>query len=421
MPLFNADGQEIASTDIAAIRGRAANRVPAGLAQEVASTRDGRDIFRPFTRGLQEDANPLLSSAADWGVYDTIFRDDQVKSCWQQRTGALISRDWEVVAGGDQDIDKLAADAMRENIGEISWDRISEKMIKARFNGYSTAEIGWVIKDGLYWFGSRDPERLRPIHVRNARRFRKDDQDRLRLLTTGNMQGELVPPRKIWLMTSGGDDDDQPYGLGLAHWLYWPVTFKRNGLKFWNTFLDKYGAPTAIGKYRPGTSQGDIDKLLNALQAIATDTGIAVPDGMLIELLEASRSAGADYDKMVQLMDNAIAKVLLSQAGTTENGAWSGTADTHADVRDDVVKADADLITESFAAGPGLWWTELNFPGAAVPRVIRKGIEEDSWPDRGDRHQDEAVGLGKVRREHRRHLWRRLGPHRPAGQGKRGR
>lgn len=346
----------------------AAKRLPSGLGREVASTGDGKDIFRPFTKGLQLDSDPLLSNAADWGVYDRIYRDDQVKSCWQQRTTALTSRDWRVEAGGESDIDLAAAALLEDNLRRIGWDRISEKMMKAVFNGYSVAELLWEWREGYIQFSA--------IKVRHARRFRLDETDRLRLLTVANMDGERLPDRKFWFLKAGGDHDDEPYGKGLAHWLYWPVTFKRNGLKFWNTFLDKYGAPTAIGRYRPGTTDGDISNLLQALQAIATDSGIAIPEGMAIDLLEAARSAGADYDKMVDKMDQAIAKVILSQPGTTENQAWAGTAETHAGVRDDVVDADDDLMGDSFMDGPARWFTEINFPGAAVPRVTRKEPDE---------------------------------------------
>jgi phage gp29-like protein len=360
MPILDASGNPITPS--------AANRLPARLGGEVASTMDGRDIFRPFTSGLQQETDPLLASSADWGVYDTIFRDDQVKSCWQQRTTALTSRDWRVTAGGERDIDIAAAALVEENLRRVGWDNVSAKMQMAVYYGYAVSEVIWAKIDGYIQFAG--------IKVRNARRFRKDAEDRLRLLTPQNMQGERLPDRKFWFLKAGGSLDDLPYGLGLAHWLYWPTVFKRNGLKFWNTFLDKYGAPTAIGRYRPGTPDGDIANLLAALQAIATDTGIVIPDGMAVELLEAARSAGADYDKMVDKMDLAIAKVLLSQTGTTENQAWAGTAAEHAGTRDDVIDADDDLIAEGFMAGPAKWLTEINFPGAEIPRVTRRQEEE---------------------------------------------
>ena len=47
--------------------------------------------------------------------------------------------------------------------------------------------------------------------------------------------------------------------------------FKRKGITFWLTFADKYGYPTAVGKYPPGAQPKEKDDLLEALGAIAQD------------------------------------------------------------------------------------------------------------------------------------------------------
>ena len=345
--------------------------VPQQLAQEIATTRDGRDITQPWIAELQEARDPLLFRSVDWGVYDKIFRDDQVKATWQQRTLAVVSREWDVIAGGEAPIDEKAADALKQNLVDIGLDRTTEKMLKAVFNGYSVAELLWGYReaDGLIGFTG--------IRVRNARRFRYDKDGAFRMLTRQNMRGELLPPRKFWIVTAGADDDDEVYGRGLAYWLYWPTLFKRNGVKFWQTFLDKFGTPTAKATYRPGTPKEEIQKGLQALAAIATDSGIAVPEGFIIELLEASRSGTADFATMVKYMDGAIAKIILSQTMTTDDGSSLAQAKVHSDVKLEVVKADADLLCESFNQGPAAWGRDMNFPGAAVPKLIRLVDEEE--------------------------------------------
>ena len=46
-------------------------------------------------------------------------------------------------------------------------------------------------------------------------------------------------------------------------------------------------------------------------------------------------------------------------------------ADVQNSVRQELIKADADLLCESFNRGPARWLTEWNYPGAASPRVFR--------------------------------------------------
>lgn len=337
---------------------------------EIATTRDGRDITQPWVRGLREAKDPKLAMAVDWGAYDVVFNDDQVFSTLQQRIGAVVAKNWNVIAGDDDDPRaSKAAEAFDDTLKALPWDRITRKMLMATFYGYSVGELMWGHRDGLI--------DIVGIKVRHARRFRYDDEDRLRMLTPTNMQGEIMPERKFWVHAVGAADDDQPYGHGLAHWLYWPTLFKRNGIRFWNIFLDKYGTPTAKGTYPRGASKDEQAKLLSALQAIATDSGFIVPEGVAVELLGAVRSGTADFEALCRYMDAAIAKIVLSQTMTTDNGSSRSQGEVHADVRDDVVKTDADDLTDSFTQQVARWWTDLNF-GADVPApIVRRVVEEE--------------------------------------------
>src|SRR5690606_22073433 len=95
-------------------------------------------------------------------------------------------------------------------------------------------------------------------------------------------------------------------------------------------------------------------------------------EGMMIELLEASRNGTSDYQVLQDQMDATIQKVVLGQTASTQGTPGRlGNDDLQGDVRMDIVTADADLICESFNLGPVRWLVEWNFPGAAMPRVYR--------------------------------------------------
>lgn len=354
----------------AAVPASSIQRLPTELRTVIATTHDGRDITRPFTYELEEFRDQRLQGAVDWGVYDRILLDDQVKSCLEQRRSAVVSREWSVISGDDKDPRaNAAAEALENNLSNIGWDRVTDKMLYAPFHGVAVAELLWVVKDGLFQWDQ--------IRVRHARRFRKDKDDRLRLITTRNIMGEVVPERKFWMVTAGASNDDEPYGRGLAEWLYWPTLFKRNGIRFWNQFLDKFSVPTAKGTYRPGTPDAEIQKLLSALTAIANDTGFVLPEGMAVELLQIA-TAGVDFEKMPRYMDEAIAKVILSQTMTTQDGSSLSQAKVHGGVKQELVTADADLLTDSFTQGPSRWFTDFNYgTDVAAPIVLRLVEEEE--------------------------------------------
>ena len=352
--------------------------------REIASTADGRDITRgyvdPMAILLPQDTVLMGRGGGSYDLYREVLRDDQVASVFQQRRRAVVSREWEVVPGGDRRQDKAAADALREwlngvNVGmdedeyarlpQPGWDAVTDRMLYGVFYGYSVAECLWG-RDGRH-------VTLDAVRVRDRRRFGFDGDMRLRLYTGERPDGELLPPRKFWSFCTGADHDDEPYGLGLAHWLYWPVFFKRNGIKFWLIFLEKFGQPTATGKYPPNANEAEKRKLLQALRAIHTDSGVIIPEGMVIELIEAARSGTADYTALLDRMNAAITKVVLGHTGATDSTPGKlGAEDMAQDVRLDVVKADADLICDSFNRTVARWLTEWNYPNARPPRVWRK-------------------------------------------------
>lgn len=121
------------------------------LMTEIASTRDGRDITQPWVRGLREAKDPKLATAVDWGAYDIVLNDDQVYSTMQQRISAVVSRNWTVVPGDENDPRSVeAAERFDETLKRIGWDRVTRKMLMATFYGYSVAEIMWEVRDGLF-------------------------------------------------------------------------------------------------------------------------------------------------------------------------------------------------------------------------------------------------------------------------------
>lgn len=347
---------------------------------EIATTLDGRDITRPYTGPLITPTDRVLQGrgGGNLEIYEQVRSDWQVKACFEQRRNAVVSAEWQVDAASDRRVDKQAAEWLRLQLDRVRWDNVTDKMLWGVFYGYAAAELVWEVQDGkLGW---------RKIQVRNRRRFRFAPDGSLRLLTPQRMlDGEPAPAPYFWHIAAGADHDDEPYGLGLAHWLYWPTLFKRNGIAFWLTFLEKFAAPTAVGKFEPGATAEEKAKLLAAIQAIRTNSGIIVPNGMQVELLEASRSGTADYAALRDAMDEAIAKAILGQTMTTEDGSSEAQAKVHLQVRQDIIKADSDLVCESFNLGPVKWLTLFNFPNAQPPRVYRQLEEEDDLDTRAER------------------------------------
>ena len=302
----------------------------------------------------------LVSLGGELKNYAKLLRDDQVHSLLEQRQDALIAAEWEVVPGGEDSRDREAADFLRGQLMALNWDAITRRMHKGVLYGYSVAECIWGM-DG-------NKITLDAVKVRKPWRFGfgKDGELKLRV----NAQTLLMPERKFWIAVWGADDDDSPYGQGLGHALWWSVYLKRNGAKFWAAYLDKFGSPSVKSKYPAGATEKEKATALEAAKAFRNES--AVPEGFDVELIEAAKNSGGSYEEFLKYWDGAIAKIILSQTGTTQQGQYSGTAEVLNDVKSELVKADADLLCESFNDTVATWLTEWNFPGAKTPQVWRK-------------------------------------------------
>lgn len=345
---------------------------PVPGAPEKAPANGSRDITAGFVNrsGLIQSRDSVLMDVlgGNLELYREILRDETVKTAFQQRTLAVTSKEYAVDPGDDSANAKAAAEFVKAQLDRIGWDRITTKMLYGVFYGYAVAEL-------LYDVTPEAKIGWRAIKVRNRQRFGFATDGELRMLTRENMiEGEACDPTYFWSFNTGADNDDEPYGLGLAHWLYWPVLFKRNGIKFWLVFLEKFGQPTPVGKFPAGTSDEDKQRLLDALTAIHTDSAVVIPDTMAADLLEAARSGTADYGELCKFMDAAILKVIIGQTASTEGTAGKlGGEQLRSEVRDDIVKADSDLICESFVLGAVKTLVEWNFPpGTPLPKVYRR-------------------------------------------------
>ena len=304
----------------------------------------------------------LVSLGGELKNYAKLLRDDQVHSLLEQRQDALIAAEWEVVPGGEDSRDREAAALLRGQLMALNWDAITRRMHKGVLYGYSVAECIWGM-DG-------NKITLDAVKIRKPWRFGfgKDGELKLRV----NAQTFLMPERKFWIAVWGADDDDSPYGQGLGHALWWPVYLKRNGAKFWAAYLDKFGSPSVKSKYPAGATEKEKATALEAAKAFRNESAVAVPEGFDVELIEAAKNSGGSYEEFLKYWDGAIAKIILSQTGTTQQGQYSGTAEVLNDVKSELVKADADLLCESFNDTVAAWLTEWNFPGAKTPQVWRK-------------------------------------------------
>jgi len=364
-------------------------KTPAVITDEIAVIKKDIDIFWGYAKWLENPDPVLRTEARGKGLklYDEVDRDAHAGAVLQSRYLAVVSKEWEIIPAEEpkskgrpaiETRSQKIADFVKKALDDTNFDQGCMELLQGILYGYYTAEV--------IWKTTADAVLPHRILAKHPRRFVFTPERDLRLLTPQNMiEGEPVPDRKFIVFTYGYSDN--PYGRGLGQTLWWPVWFKKHGIKFWLVFLEKFGMPTPVGKYPPGTEPKQQQALLDAIDAWQRETGIKIPNTMEIEILEATRRGSADYNGMCDYMDKQISKRVLGQTATTEGTPGKlGNEESQDETRQDVVKSDADLLCECLNGTLIRWIVDYNFPGVTdYPKIWRRTEKEQDLKELAER------------------------------------
>lgn len=135
----------------------------------------------------------------DINLYRDLLTDNNVLGTWQQRQTALVKLERQVLPHDpDNPADVEAAEFVQAQLARINFEQIIKAMHWGVFYGYAVGEIMWGIEDGRVV--------LDDIKVRDRGKFKFDLKQQL--LYTGNGTDELMPARKFWTFSAGGENSE---------------------------------------------------------------------------------------------------------------------------------------------------------------------------------------------------------------------
>ncbi len=301
-------------------------------------------------------------------VYDAISYDAHVMGELRSVRAGLLAWEWRLQPGGENPADVAAFELCRQIFDRrpSQWARWSDfvwNAAQAVFHGFAVHEVVW----------RREDRFLVPAMVldKPQRRFHFDTDNNLRLKTRANFTpGEELGEFK-WLITRHMPKHDNPYGVAVFSACFWPYTFKHAGFRYFTKFVERYGIPTPIGKYPPGTQETEINALVNRLAQMVEDAVAAIPADASVELLEAKgagqgRSVHLDF---VNLCNREMSKALTSQtlATAVQDKGSRALGEVHHEREEAGSESDREMIAAT-AQELCEWITLLNFaPGTAAP------------------------------------------------------
>ena len=306
-----------------------------GITEEIA-TRKRALNFYSLANILPDPDIVLKKQGKDIRIYKELLCDPHVFACTQSRKAGVLSLDWEINRGLDKDQN---AEEIEKLLKKINVQKLISDILDATQFGFQPLEIMWK-KDKS---GHIMPER---IVAKPPEWFCFDDDNNLKFRTKENYYGEIVPDKKF-LLAQNNPSYNNPYGERTLSRVFWNVTFKKGGLKFWVVFTEKYGMPHLIGKHPRGSTKEETNSLADMLEDMVQDAIAVIPDDSSIEIQEASKSSSAEiYEKLIDKMNTEISKAILGQTLTTEIGSTGSYAasNTHMQVRQDIIDSDKKLV-----------------------------------------------------------------------------
>ena len=281
----------------------------------------------------------LKKKGLDITAYKALLVDAHVWSCLISREAGVLKKEWKLDFGDNAEREKF----YNEIYQQIDIQDTIGSIIKASYYGYQPIEIMWGKEAGYYvpFMLKEKPPEWFVFDAENVLKMRSKSSP---------LSGEEIPANKF-LCPRYKNTYQNPYGEATASRIFWPVTFKTAGQKFWTSFVEKYGMPHVVLKHGKGAKGEDIDDMIEMAEKMVMDAIAAIPEDASMELLEVNKSSSSDiYDRFTFAMNKEISKAIVGQTLTSDIGDTGSRAatQTHKDVKDEIVLADCKLVERTF-------------------------------------------------------------------------
>lgn len=253
-------------------------------------------------------------------TYQNVVLDAQIQSAMLQRKMRVLSQKFNVknAAGEvDEEKTKLLDQQWFYDFMDLSLDSI--------FWGYSAIQFS-PIKDSKFL----NVELIPRIYVVPEFNLIRNNTA---TITEGINYTEK--PYSNWCIGVGRKRD-----LGLLMKLTPYSIWKNNAFGAWAEFAEIFGVPIRVTKtdVRDETTRKNAENMMRNM-GVATWSVLDLNDQF--EIIEASRTDAYEvFDKMIERCNSEMSKIILGQTGTTDEKAYSGSADIHGDIAKQIGKQD---------------------------------------------------------------------------------
>lgn len=347
------------------------------LLASMTSVREGGIYFMPSDEIIRRKG---------WATYKEMLNDDQVKAALAFKKILIAGRTHEIAPGDDSDNAKLQAKFVEEVMCRICADDVFTEALSALEFGFSIGEKVFIRdkwdEDGQQYvflkkIAHRDPQGIQ-IEADIHGNFTGARQYDVTAVAANNIIA--LDAEKLWLFTHEKRFGNN-YGTSDLRAAYRPWWAKKFIVQFWNVFLERMGSPMTTMKYPQGASEELKRTLKQIMRNLSSKTEILIPEGVEINLVEATRGGQATYADALAFHNNSIARAILMVGlfGADGDNQRQSQGNSQGFIQLRLLFKMADRISQSLAKSfmeqvinPLL---DLNFDQPIYPRFI--------WQDYG--------------------------------------
>lgn len=168
-------------------------------------------------------------------------------------------------------------------------------------------------------------------------------------LKPGGIVGVTLP-REKFIFHTGRSFSGGPLRAGLYRGISWYYLFTNFSIKDWISFMDVYGVPLRLGRFKPGADESSRAILKKAVMELGSDAAAVISDDTTIEFIESKLAGNHDlFQNAVEFFNRQKSKRVLGQTLTTEQGRSGSYAlgGIHDRVRMEITKLDCAMLDET--------------------------------------------------------------------------
>lgn len=321
-------------------------------------------------------------------AYD-LLTDDRVIFVLNRFFSEVTSRPWAIAPASDSERDIEIADFVKTQLDNLRQVEDANEMVLPGNDGFNSVcrgllfayVLGMSVAEVL-WKRPGFQVELKDIKLKDTRRFRisyEDENYWLRLLTNNsNIDGIPLDCCKFIVNRFWAIPADNPYGMGMARFLIYPVEWRRQIMTYWLAWVDRYIDPTKIGTYDENAAAETIADFQNALFSLGKDMSIIMPKGFEVRFEQTGSNVPGAFKELLDTCDAMISLVLTGETTTGEDQKGPATREqVSQSIKVRLAKDISDSLNETLNCTLIRWIVDYNYSVKAYPTLTRQFEEPE--------------------------------------------